>query len=124
MAALRTVNVDLPPGVTPQSKAGKKIIANAKREAKMKARREMLMENATGVAISAGSAYAYGVIEDKLPYDGKVPGTEIGMDLAGGVVMTIAGLATNNRASMPMMYAGLGLALPALRDFGRAATFF
>jgi len=120
---MQTLSIDLPPGISPESKAGKKLIAKEKRLAKAKFRAKEVAENLMGTAIAAGVSYGYGALEDKLPNGGKIPGTEIGFDLAGGIVMTGAGAVMNSKMASPMMFAGLGLLLPVLRDYGKAATF-
>jgi len=120
---MQTLSIDLPPGISPDSKAGKKLIAKEKRLAKAKFRAKEVAENLMGAAIASGVSYGYGALEDKLPNGGKIPGTEIGFDLAGGIVMTGAGAVMNSKMASPMMFAGLGLLLPVLRDYGKAATF-
>lgn len=121
--AVQTLSIDLPPNISPDSKAGKKIIAKEKRFAKAKMRAKEVGENLMGVGIAAGVAYGYGALEDKMPNGGKIPGTEIGFDLAGGIVLTGAGAVLNSKMASAMMFAGLGLMLPVVREYGRAATF-
>ncbi len=101
-------------------------IRHAKRAAKIAEENKDRIENATGLAIAFGSSYVYGVVEDKLKNAGidKIPGTEIGVDLAGGMAMAFAGAFMRSKASMPLMFAGIGLAAPALREYGRQAEFF
>jgi len=121
--AVQALSIDLPPGMSPDSKAGKKYIAKEKRALKAKARTKEVAENLMGAAIASGVSYGYGAFEDKLPNGGKIPGTEIGFDLAGGIVLTGAGAVMESKMASPMMFAGLGLLLPVLRDYGKAATF-
>jgi len=121
--AVQALSIDLPPGISPDSKAGKKIIAKEKRALKARARVKETAENLMGAAIASGVSYGYGALEDKMPNNGKIPGTEIGFDLAGGIVLTGAGAVMNSKMASPMMFAGLGLLLPVLRDYGKAATF-
>ena len=101
-------------------------IRQAKRAKKVAEENKDRIENATGLAIAFGSSYVYGVVEDKLKNAGldKIPGTEIGFDLAGGMAMAFAGAFMRSKASMPLMFAGIGLAAPALREYGRQAEFF
>jgi len=99
-------------------------IRQAKRAKKVAEENKDRIENATGLAIAFGASYVYGVVEDKLPGNGKIPGTEIGFDLAGGMAMAFAGAFMRSKASMPLMFAGIGLAAPALREYGRQAEFF
>lgn len=120
MAQMATI--DVPAGLSPKEE--KKYIAREKRALKMKARAKETAENLMGVGIAAGVAYGYGVLEDKLPNGGKIPGTTIGFDLAGGILLTGAGAVMSGKMSSAMMYAGLGMLLPVLRDYGKAATFF
>lgn len=114
--------IDVPSGLSP--KEAKKFVSAKKREFKAKARAKEIAENGMGMAIGAAAAYGYGVIEDKLPNGGMIPGTNIGFDLAGGLALGVGGLLTKGRMSMAMMFAGMGLLFPVLRDYGKAATFF
>jgi len=120
MATVKSIEVprNLPPAEQ------KKFISRAKRDMRIKARAKQTAENLMGVGIAAVSSYGYGVIEDKLPNEGKIPGTEIGFDLAGGIALTGAGAIMDSKMSSAMMFAGLGMLLPVLREYGRAATFF
>ena len=109
---------------TNQAKLREFAIRSAKRAARVAEENKDRIENATGLAIAFGASYVYGVVEDKLPGNGKIPGTEIGFDLAGGMAMAFAGAFMRSKAAMPLMFAGIGLASPALREYGRQAEFF
>lgn len=120
MAQMATI--DVPANLSPKDQ--KKWIAREKRSIKMKARAKEIGENLMGVGIASASAYGYGVVKDKLPNGGMIPGTEIGFDLALGVAGTLGGAVTTGKMSTAAMFAGLGMLLPALREYGEAATFF
>lgn len=120
MAQMATI--DVPSGLSPKEQ--KKWIAREKRQIKMKARAKEIGANAMGCGIAAASAYGYGVIKDKLPNEGMIPGTNFGFDLGLGLAATIGGAVTSGKMSSAAMFAGLGMLLPALREYGEAATFF
>ena len=114
--------IDVPRGMSP--KEAKAFVSSKKKELRVKQRAKVMAENLMGVGIAAATSYGYGVIEDKLPNDGKIPGTEIGFDLAGGIALTGAGAVMEGKMSSAMMFAGLGMLLPVLREYGRATNFF
>lgn len=114
--------IDIPAGMPP--KARQKYINAVKKVKNLAEENKDRIENATGLAIAFGASYAYGVVKDKLPGGGKIPGTDIGMDLAGGLAMAMAGAFMRSKAAMPLMFAGIGLASPAIREYGEQAEFF
>jgi|GEM_PF-4455732 len=102
----------------------KKYIASQTKLMRAASEAKRIGENMVEVAVAGGTAYLYGVVEDKLPYEGKIPGTEIGFDLAGGLALTVGGAVMKGKMSGAVQAVGMGLLLPALREYGRAATFF
>jgi hypothetical protein len=102
----------------------KKYVQSQARLMRAAAETKRIGENLVEVAVGAGTAYLYGVIEDKLPYEGKIPGTEMGFDLAGGAALCAAGAVMKGKMAGAVQAMGCGLLFPALREYGRAATFF
>lgn len=102
----------------------KKYISSQTKLMRAAAEAKRISSNMLEAAVGAGTAYLYGVVEDKLPYEGKIPGTDIGFDLAGGLALTVGGAVAKGKMSGAAMAAGMGLLFPALREYGRAATFF
>jgi len=116
--------IRVPAGINPDTRAGQAYIKLATKTAAAVAENKDRIENVTGVGIALGTAYAYGVVKDKLPNGGNVPGTEIGMDLLGGLGLAFTGAVMRSKVSMPLMFAGLGLAIPPIREYGEQAEFF
>jgi len=120
----QAVKMRVPSFINTESRTGKAYVAMMTKLATAAAENKDRIENVTGVWIALGTAYAYGVVKDKLPNGGNVPGTEIGMDLLGGLGLAFTGAVMRSKVSMPMMFAGLGLAIPAIREYGEQAEFF
>ena len=114
----------IPSFINPDSRSGQAYLKLYDKTQVAIAENKDRIENVTGVAIALGTAYAYGVVRDKLPNEGNIPGTNIGMDLAGGLGLAFTGAVMRSKVSMPLMFAGLGLAIPAIREYGEQATFF
>jgi len=119
---MSTTSIDIPAGMPPKAKA--KYINAVRKVKNLAEENKDRIENATGLAIAFGASYAYGVVRKQLPNGGNIPGTDIGMDLAGGLALAMAGAFMRSKAAMPMMFAGIGLAAPAIREYGEQAEFF